>query len=52
MPYDDVKTEIISEFNARLYAYKTNIFIKGEELIIIPMSDYEKILKEIAELKG
>ena len=47
-----VKNEIISEFNVRLYAYKTNIFIKGEELIIIPMSDYEKILKEMKDFKG
>ena len=40
------KEEAISELNARLYAYRTDIYIKGEELIIIPMSDYEQILKE------
>lgn len=41
------KAEAYSEFNARLYAYKTNIFIKGEELMIIPVSDYEEILKNL-----
>lgn len=44
-----IKSEAYREFNARLYAYKTNIFIKGEELMIIPMSDYDEILKELTE---
>lgn len=39
--------EVISEFNARLYAYKTDIYIKGEELMIIPVSDYNLILDEM-----
>ena len=42
-----IKADVISTINARLYAYKTNIYIKGEELIIIPSSDYELILKEM-----
>lgn len=44
------KAEIVSRLNARLYAYKTDIFIKGEELMIIPMTDYEEILKEMTEV--
>lgn len=43
------KSKAYREFNARLYAYKTNIFIKGEELMIIPMFDYDEILKELTE---
>jgi chromosome segregation ATPase len=43
----EVKAEAIKELNARIYAYKTGIFIKGEELIIIPRSDYNEILKEM-----
>ena len=42
-----IKADVISTINARLYAYKTKIYIKGEELIIIPSSDYELILKEM-----
>lgn len=41
------KCEAFNEFNARIYSYRTGIHIKGEELIIIPMSDYEQILKEL-----
>lgn len=39
--------DVISEFNARLYAYKTDIYIGGEELMIIPMTDYNQILEEM-----
>ncbi len=46
-PLIEVKLEAYKEFAARLYAYKTDIFIKGEELMIIPLSDYEIILKEL-----
>ena len=45
--YSEIKAEAIKEMNAKIYCYKTNIFIKGEELIIIPMSDYNDILKEM-----
>ena len=38
---------VISELHARLCAYYTGINIKGEELIIIPKSDYNQILKEV-----
>lgn len=46
--YSEIKAEAIKEFNASIYCYKTNIFIKGEELIIIPMSDYDNLVKEMA----
>lgn len=39
--------DLLSEVNARIYPYKTDIYIKGEELIIIPDSDYNSILSDI-----
>ena len=47
-----IKAEVLSEVNARFYPYKTDIYIKGEELIIIPSTDYEQILKELGLFEG
>lgn len=42
--------EALREFNATLYSYR-GVFIKGEEIMIIPMSDYDNILNEMMEDK-
>lgn len=49
---EEIKSEAYKELAERLYTYRTGISIKGEELMIIPMSDYEEILIELTGLKG
>lgn len=39
--------EIFAEVNMQIIPYSTDIYIKGEELIIIPKSDYNAILAEL-----
>lgn len=39
--------EIVSKFSKEIYAYRTEIYIKGEELIIVTMSEYNDILVEL-----
>ena len=43
----DYAREIFAEVNMQIFPYSTDIYIKGEELIIIPKSDYNAILDEI-----
>lgn len=40
----DYASEIFADVNMRIISYSTDIYIKGEELIIIPKSDYNAIL--------
>jgi hypothetical protein len=43
----DYAREIFAEVNMQIIPYSTDIYIKGEELIIIPKSDYNAILAEL-----
>ena len=43
----EVVREIFAEVNMQIIPYSTDIYIKGEELIIIPKSDYNAILTEL-----
>lgn len=43
----DYAREIFAEVNMQIIPYSTDIYIKGEELIIIPKSDYNAILTEL-----
>lgn len=43
----DYSREFFAEVNMQIIPYSTDIYIKGEELIIIPKSDYNAILAEL-----
>lgn len=43
----DYARKIFAEVNMQIIPYSTDIYIKGEELIIIPKSDYNAILAEL-----
>lgn len=43
----DYAREIFAEVNMQIFPYSTDIYIKGEELIIIPKSDYNAILAKL-----
>lgn len=45
--YSEVKAEAVKEFAHKIESYKTGIFIKGEELIILPLCDFEDIKSEM-----
>lgn len=47
VPKSEVASEIFADVNMRIISYSTDIYIKGEELIIIPKSDYNAILAEL-----
>lgn len=47
VPKSEVASEIFAEVNMQIIPYSTDIYIKGEELIIIPKSDYNAILTEL-----
>ena len=43
----ECSAEAVKEFAHKIESYKTGIFIKGEELIILPLCDFEDIKSEM-----